>query len=170
MDGEERYEHYEAMAYEQGARHVRFITPDDVRLDPRCYLKCKFGCEEWGRKWTCPSTPGGIPVDEFKKMLDRYSTIMLMHAPTENKNQEISFSVEHQAYYDSLYFVFSVVGCNRCESCMFPDPCPHKYKAHPSMQAMGIDVFATVHALGLPLKTLICPDDEENWYSLVLLE
>jgi hypothetical protein len=38
------------------------------------------------------------------------------------------------------------------------------------MQAMGIDVFATTHAQGLPLDTLVDPDDEENWYSLVLIE
>jgi predicted metal-binding protein len=170
MDVDDRFKAYATMAYDLGARHVRFITPNDVKLDPRCYLKCRYGCEEWGRKWTCPSAPGIIPLDEFKAMLDQYHAIMLIHAPTFVLNQEISFAIERQAYYDGHYFAFSLAGCALCEPCMYPEPCPYQYKARPSMQAMGIDVFATAHAQGLPLDTLVGPGDEENWYSLVLIE
>jgi hypothetical protein len=36
---------------------------------------------------------------------------------------------------------------------------------------VGIDVFKTVRALGLPLTTLSDPNTEEqNWYSAVFIE
>jgi hypothetical protein len=38
------------------------------------------------------------------------------------------------------------------------------------MQALGIDVYATARRQGLPLSTLKDESEEQNWYSLVLIE
>ena len=43
--------------------------------------------------------------------------------------------------------------------------------ARPAFHSVGIDVFATVHRFGLPLRTLFDPGKEEqNWYSAVFVE
>ncbi len=164
-------EKYVKMALELGALHAMIIKPQDVVLDPRCYLKCMYGCDEWGKKWTCPSAPGAIDIWEFEKILQRYKNILLIHVPDKYSNQSISFAIEQQAFVDGYYFAFSISDCSLCkDSCAYPKPCSNPNKARPSMQSLGIDVFATVQSKSLPLSTLKNEEENQNWYSLVLIE
>ena len=163
-------EAYVTMAMDMGARDARLIGPDDVVLDPRCYLKCRFGCPDWGRQWTCPSAPGAITMQEFQPMLERYSAILLIRAATKEDNQRISFGIERQAYLDGYYFAFSLSDCSLCDSCSYPGACSAPGEARPAMQSVGIDVFATARRQDMPIVTLAKGEDElQNWYSLVLI-
>ena len=158
---------YVAMAREMGALDAVLIGPDEVKLDPRCYLKCMYGCPDWGTQWTCPSAPGAITIEQFRRMLERYRYILLIRAANKQDNQRI----ERQAYIDGYYFAFSASDCGLCASCAYPQPCKFPHKARPAMQALGIDVFFTARAQNLPISTLAEGEDaQQNWYSLVLIE
>ena len=39
---------------ELGATEAKIIDTDAIVFDSRSYLKCRFGCNRWGRYWTCP--------------------------------------------------------------------------------------------------------------------
>jgi predicted metal-binding protein len=42
--------------------------------------------------------------------------------------------------------------------------------ARPSMEACGIDVYATVHNNGFPVKVLTAKEEKANYYGLLLIE
>lgn len=158
------------MALKMGAKDAKIISAEDLVFDPRTLLKCMYGCDDWGKNWTCPSAPNALKPWEAEKLLNKYKHGILIHARDFKLSQDISFQIETQAFFDGYHLAFSMSDCALCENCSFPNPCRFPHKARPSMQALGIDVFATVKKSGLPLKTLKTKDEIPNCYSLVLLE
>jgi predicted metal-binding protein len=165
-------ERYAVLARELGAVDAVIIDIQDVVFDPRTYLKCMYGCSTWGKSWICPSAPGALKPWEAKDVLSRYEKALIIHTYDKDSSQRISFSIESKAFVDGYYFAFSMSDCGLCAECSFPngEPCRFPKQARPAMQAMGIDVFATVGGQGLPIETLADESQKENWYSLVMLE
>jgi predicted metal-binding protein len=107
---------------------------------------------------------------EAEKVLRRYCRGILVHTHDAKRLQEITYQIEIEAFHDGYPFAFELAECYLCETCTFPAPCVFPAKARPSMQALGIDVYATVKKLGLPMKTLKRKDETPDFYGLVLLE
>ena len=51
-----------------------------------------------------------------------------------------------------------------------PAACKHPDLARPSMEAAGIDVYATARAAGLPIEVVTSQQCPQNHYALVLVE
>ena len=70
-------------------------------------------------------------------------------------------------YYKSIAF-----GSGMCKLCAECDPagCRRPERAIPSMEACGIDVFATGRRFGLEIHTLRCEDETRSHFGLVLVE
>jgi predicted metal-binding protein len=153
-----------------GAAHAVVMDATDIVLDPRTYLKCMYGCKDWGKNWTCPSAPGAVRPWEFCNILKRYKKAVLVHCADKKLSQKISMALEKEAFLDGHYFAFSMSDCALCEGCAWPAPCRNPKDARPSMQALGIDVYATARGQGLPISVLRDKKDSQNWYSLVLME
>ena len=162
---------YAALARRLGAADALVIASRDVVVDGRAYLKCMYGCKGWNANWTCPSAPGALKPWEFEPLLRRYAGGVLIHCAGKRESQQISGAVEAAAFRDGHYFAFAMSDCALCRRCAYPKaPCRFPERARPAMQGLGIDVFATVRRLGLPLKTLADRDERpQNWYSLVLI-
>ena len=161
---------YVRMAKDMGATHAVAIHARDIVLDPRTYLKCMYGCKDWGHNWTCPSAPGAMKPWDFQNILRRYRHAVLIHCGDKKTSQKIAYAIERQAFLDGRYFAFSMSDCALCERCAHPGPCRVPRQARPAMQALGIDVFATARKQKLPLVPLKKLNEPQNWYSLVLLE
>jgi predicted metal-binding protein len=73
---------------------------------------------------------------------------------------------------DGFHFAFSLADCGLCKECskIVNEPCRVPAKARPAFHSVGIDVFKTVHGLGLPLMVAQDYDAELNWYSAVFIE
>ena len=164
-------EKYINLAREHGALNVVAITPDDVVFDGRTILKCMFGCNSWGKGCTCPSKEGFLPLDEMKKLFMMYKTVLVIHSTDKKAAHNASFAVEREAYLDGDVLSFSTSDCAVCEECAGKnlEPCRNIRMARPSWHSIGIDVFATIKKLGLPLKPLRSEDEEQNWYAAVWL-
>ena len=52
------------------------IPAEDIVVENRVVLKCRFGCDDYGKKLTCP--PFVPKVDEFRKMLKDYKHAMIV--------------------------------------------------------------------------------------------
>ena len=169
-DSMEKAEKYARIALEMGAKDSKVISVKDIVFDPRTLLKCMYGCEEWGKSWTCPSAPKALMPWEAEKILKKYNWGILIRTQDPKLAQEISFQVEMKAFFDGYPLAFSMFDCYLCETCVFPDPCRFPEKARPSMQALSIDVYATVKKLGLPIEPLKTKGDKPNYYALVLIE
>lgn len=161
---------YTLLARQKGALDAVLIERRNIILDPRTILKCQFGCTGWRHNWTCPSAPGAVTVWEFARIIKRYKKALLIHTHNKILSQKISYEIERKAYLDGYYFAFSLSDCSVCRKCSFPKDCRAPEKARPAMQSVGIDVFATAHKQGLPIKTLATKDEQPDWYSLVLIQ
>jgi len=162
---------YTHLALSLGALNAVAVTPDDIVFDARTLLKCMFGCGAWGKGCTCPSRPGFPSLSEFETLLRKYKTVLIIHSHDKHIAQKASYAVEREAFLDGDSLAFSMSDCGLCEQCagQTHEPCRNVRMARPSFHSVGIDVFATVNKLGLPLKALREPDEEQNWYSAVWL-
>ena len=166
----EKAEKYVKIALEMGAEHSRVISIDDIVFDPRSLLKCMYGCSDWGKRWTCPAASKRLKPWEAERILKRYHWGLLIHTDNPKLAHEISLEVEMKAFFDGYPFAFSIIDCYLCETCAFPDPCRFPKKSRPELQALGIDVYATVRTQGLPIMPLKTRNEKPNYYALVLIE
>lgn len=169
----EKYLPYLEFAQAQpGVVDARLIGADEVVFDPRTILKCMYGCTGWNNRWVCPSAPGGLRPWEAEPIFRRYRAVVVIHTREAEASQKASFALERKAFLDGLYFAMSLSDCGLCGecACRTGEPCRFPIQARPAAQGVGIDVFATVHRLGLPLRTLADETEEQNWYSFVFLE
>lgn len=159
-------------ALELGATDAVSFGIDDIVFDPRTLLKCMFGCGDWGRCHTCPSRPGFPKPAEFEQLLRRYSWGVIIHAKDKHVSQNISYAIERDAFLKGYYFAFSLSDCSKCAECQLVSgkPCAFPGMARPAFHAVGIDVFKTVHNLGLPLNVLTDKTCQPDWYSAVFIE
>jgi len=162
---------YKEMALSFGANNAVVVSPGEIVFDGRTILKCMFGCRSWGKACTCPSRAGFLSLKEMKKLLMKYKTVLIIHSTDKKIAQKASLAIENEAYLDGDVFSFSMSDCALCEECAgYSDkPCINPIKARPSFHSVGIDVFSTAAALGLPLKPLRTADEEQNWYAAVWL-
>lgn len=162
---------YHSLAITKGAEHAVFVTPDDIVFDGRTLLKCMFGCSDWGRGCTCPSREGFLKPWEWETLLRKYSSVLIIHSHHQRVAQNASYAVEREAFLEGDVLAFSMSDCILCAECAGKShhACRNPKQARPAFHSVGIDVFATVHKLGLPLNPLRDTDEEQNWYAAVWL-
>jgi len=162
---------YINMALSLGADHAVLVTPDDIVFDGRTLLKCMFGCSDWGHGPTCPSRGGFLKPWELEPLLRKYKSVLIIHSTDKKIAQKASYAIEKEAYFDGDVMVFSMSDCAICGSCAGKagKACVDVKRARPAFHSVGIDVFATVHKLGLPLLSLREEGEEQNWYAAVWL-
>ena len=162
---------YLTLANRPGVEHVLAVSPDDIEFDGRTLLKCMFGCSDWGKGCTCPSKPGFPKPWELEPLLRKYKTVLIIHSHSKKIAQEIAFDIEREAYLDGDVLAFSMSDCAICDECAGKSgqECRDVARARPAFHSVGIDVFATVTKLKLPLTPLRNEDDIQNWYSAVWL-
>ena len=157
-------------AYEMGAVDAKIIPAEQIVFDPRSHLKCRFGCNRWGRYWTCPPNLR-LSQDQFLEGFRRYRHAMFIKALDPKQGQEISVAIEKEAMLaHNCPFSFALAMCVQCEACAFPEPCRHPHLARPSMDGYGVDIGRTVESIGFKVEF-----DKEGkmlpvWYVMVLLD
>jgi len=133
-------------------------------------LKCKYGCNEYNKKLTCP--PHSPSYDEMKEILKEYTHALLLHGHMSWQMRYMITKIEEKAFSMGFYKAFGLGAgpCQLCEHCDTVSTCIRTEDARPSMEACGIDVFQTVRNLNLKIETLTSKADEVNIYGLILLE
>lgn len=69
-----------------GALEAKIISPDKVVIEDRVLLKCRTGCDSYGKKFVCP--PFTPTPNEFRKMLKEYRKVLIVKFPTEAEAEE----------------------------------------------------------------------------------
>ena len=164
---------YIEQALALGAADAVSIAVSDIRFDSRTLLKCLYSCP-YGPRHTCPTAPGSPNMEQYREMISRYSRGVLVHGHEKKQALDIAFELERRAFVDGYHLAWSLSGCPGCAAgCALKEgkPCRFVKRARPQLYSVGVDVFATVHGLGLPLHTLTDPErEEQNWYGLTLME
>ncbi len=174
---------------EQGASEVHLIPVKSIVVDERVRLKCQIPlCDTYGRNLMCP--PNLPSVEDFRRALGRFSQGILIQVSASipmqsggNLSEDVFASArklhelvnrgERMAFEGGLHFATGLIGgccrlCDECVAVLGETKCRFPFKARPSMEAMGIDVFSTLENVGLPVAGLpIC--DRVTWTGIILI-
>ena len=155
---------------ELGAGKARLIDTGQIVFDPRSHLKCRFGCNRWGRFWTCPPHLS-ISQEMFMEAFQKYEKAIVIKTADPRVGQEVAVAMEKEAMlHNGCGFAFALALCVQCEECAYPDPCLHPHLARPAMDAYGMDIAKTLEPLGLKVEYDKGGQLLPVWYSMVLLE
>jgi predicted metal-binding protein len=165
-----------ARLQESGVDDVMIIETATVVTAPWVRLKCRFGCGGFGLRLCCP--PHTPSPEETRKVLDSYGQALLLHKHwikgygTIQKFNEELVELERALFLDGFYKAFAMGSgpCTLCAECDTSGTCRNAERARPSMEACGIDVFATARYHGLPIEVVRTRNQERNIYGLVLVE
>ena len=165
-------EKYIKKALDLGAENAVRFTIKDIAFDSRVVLKCIFGCKDYGLLHTCPYQKSPLTMEEYQRILEKYSWGVLIGCSDKPTSQLVSYEIERECFLDGYYFAFSLSDCGLCKTCakgsqadcLFPD------RARPAFHSVGIDVFKTARNFDLPIDVLRGKSDPQNWYSAVFIE
>lgn len=179
-------------AIEKGATKAKIIPVHEIVLDERVILKYQVPlCNEYGNHLLCP--PNSPSLKQFREVLKKYSNGLLIQLRTpmdqvgsksEGSRKKVIYEGAHELHEivnivekaaQELDFIFAAgfIGgaCKLCDPCVGVKSgraCKHPFKARPSMEAVGIDVYLTAQRAGLEFSHDI--EKEVVWNGLVLLE
>lgn len=153
-----------------GARDCKIINVSTVKIAAWVRNKCQFGCSGFGSSLTCP--PYSPTPEQTQKVLDCFKQAILVHSADEADISGIVYKIEKEAFLAGFYKAFAMGAgpCDLCPSCNTDKTCRHPYKARPSMEASGIDVYKTARNNGYKIEVLKATNCKENYFGLVLVE
>lgn len=169
------------MVKKLGATDAKVIKSSQVVVKDWVRMKCRFGCDDYGKKLTCP--PYSPTPDEFRKVLAEYRWAVLLrfegsqHEGTkktltyERNIHDLVVKMEREAFLSGYYAAIGLAAgpCPHCDECDLK-ACKHPYLARPSMEGCGIDVFATARGAGYNIKVVVDESEKPTFYALLLLE
>ncbi|MFH1349649.1 MAG: DUF2284 domain-containing protein [Pseudomonadota bacterium] len=176
-------EKYCKLAMEWGATHVKQIHPSSVVTAPWVRWKCQFGCPMYGLGYCCP--PESPTPEQTRAVIDCYHRAILFHRevikkPGQGRRKLVQgyydklVDLEGEMFKDGYYkaYVYIAGHCDRCEECgkIKGTPCKFSFKARPSMEASGIDVYQTARNNGFFIKPLRDKEEPWNFYCLMLVD
>lgn len=164
-------EKYIKLARELRMVDAMVISPQQIFLDIRAILKCRWGCEDF-LQGNIRCDKRGTTYQERVEMVKRYNHIVLLHSHDARELSAAVLEIERTAFLDGYYFAFGIRTCNLCEICAVKqgNSCPTPDKVRPCDSIFGIDVYKTARNLGLPCEVLQNRNDIQNRYGFVLID
>ncbi|MBI4701298.1 MAG: DUF2284 domain-containing protein [Deltaproteobacteria bacterium] len=161
---------YARRAVELGAQGAKIVGPRAVRCAQWVRLKCQYGCDGYGGCHTCP--PYSPTPERTRQVLDEYAHLLLVHVGRWRSASRIATRLEREIFLEGHHkaFAWGAGPCVLCRSCDPSGPCRHPDRARPSMEACGIDVFATARRAGFPIAVVRLRREQANYFALVGIE
>jgi predicted metal-binding protein len=145
-------------------------------------MKCLYGCDRYGRQACCP--PNVPSVEDCRRFFGEYSTVAVFHfekrvgAPEERHAWAAQvydglLRLEREVFLSGFEkaFLLPISSCHVCSECVAArHECKQPALARPTVEALAVDVFATVRSLGLPIEVLSDYGQAMNRYAFLLLE
>jgi len=172
----------EELARSFGAEECKWTSGDDVQVRQWVRFKCMFGCETYGKKGGCPPAVPSVP--ECQALFKEYDRILVMRLSTKledpkdrgawcHKKNARLLKLEREVFLAGYHkaFLLEMDECRMCKDCAATRvDCKKPKLARPSPEALAVDVFGTVRALGFPIEVLSEHDQTMNRYSFLLIE
>ncbi len=173
---------FEALFRSHGYADFTWIDPRKIVVAQWVRMKCRYGCDEYGRTATC--APNAPSVTECREFFNEYSTGVIFHfekqvdAPEDRHawsrwvNREL-LSLEREVFilgYERAFLLF-MDSWPLCPDCVgTKTDCRNPEDARPSPEALAVDVFSTVRQYGLPIEVLRDHAQPMNRYAFLLIE
>jgi predicted metal-binding protein len=132
-------------------------------------MKCRYGCPNYGHNRCCP--PYSPAWEEMRAILGNYTTAILFRTHSITAGTPLAVSVAAGLFRRGYYKVlpFGTGSCRLCAECT-PDSCPRPWETAPSMEACGVDVFATVRNAGVEVSSYAPEGSVPDCFGLILVE
>jgi predicted metal-binding protein len=174
-----RLDSYAEKAKSLGVSTAEIVDTRNVVVGNWVRLKCQYGCGGYGECLTCP--PYSPTPDYTKEMIGEYSKGLLMQIESISlmgrsrpgpRLRKIVAVLEREIFLDGHYKAFGMASgpCRFCKTCDTDQPCKHPYKARPSMEACGIDVYQSARNCGFELEVVKTEDCPYSCIALILIE
>lgn len=153
-----------------GVSDCRLISAEKIHVSEWPELKCRFGCDHYGSPHCPPHAP---QAEHTRKAISGYcSALIIQGEPPTQDFQRMVLQAEREAFLIGFHraFAYWAGPCSLCKICVDDKNCCNRKDARPSMEAAGIDVYETVRAAGLSLRTLADKTDFVKYFGLILLE
>ena len=157
------------MAKKLGASDAKIIKAATIRTGAWVKMKCRYGCDGYNTNNCCP--PHTPTHTQTQEVIDCYKIALLVHNKRVSSTTGIIVRLEREIFLSGYYKALGLGAgpCQLCAECSIGE-CKHSYQARPSMEACGIDVFATARANGFPIVVVKNRGCEGNYYGLVMIE
>lgn len=146
---------------------VEFRT-DTIETAPWTIFKCQYGCPHYGKNHCCP--PEAPSWRETQAIVDCYTRGILFRCHDDSLVTPLAKKAERQLFLDGFYKAISFGSgtCKKCKKCA-PDGCIHPGEVIPSMEACGMDVYATLKANHIDLFPVKDHEDTPNYFGMILV-
>jgi predicted metal-binding protein len=157
-------------AQAKGARDAKLIYASSVRCEAWVRMKCQFGCGGYGKRLSCP--PFTPKPEETAAVVACYKRAILIHCRDNDEVNQIIPHLERAIFLAGYYKALGLGSgpCHYCDRCNVKSRCVHPYLARPSMEACGIDVYATARANGFTINVVRSYREQGDYFGLVLVE
>ncbi|MEJ8553165.1 DUF2284 domain-containing protein [Tepidibacter sp. Z1-5] len=141
------------------------IKAKDIIVEERVYLKCAYGCKDFGKRLNCP--PNCISLDKFRKILSEYdkALILLQEYKISSKDNMIDvwedarreafrkmIEIEKFAFNNGHTFAHLLRpgSCNECERCK--EKCLKPSLRRFSPEAVGVNLDKTLKNVNIRIN------------------
>ncbi|MFH1219755.1 MAG: DUF2284 domain-containing protein [Candidatus Eisenbacteria bacterium] len=159
-----------AFALKRGADDARVINASTVECKAWVRIKCQFGCGGYNKRLTCPPfTPG---PEETAAVVACYRKAIMIHCVSNGVVNRIIPHLERAIFLAGHYKALGLGSgpCHLCDRCNTKGRCVQPYLARPSMEACGIDVYATARNNGFTINVVRSRREKGNYFGLVLVD
>jgi len=161
------------------------LNTSDICVASWVHLKCKYGCDKYGKSWCCP--PETKKKKKMQVILKEYRRALLLCGVLRNgdfykdnqRKRRIqvntwkgTLALERRLFLAGYYKAFGLVSeyCALCKACTYPQACKFPKDRRPSVESCSIDIFQTLRNINKQFKIAQNVTDEYNCYSIILLE
>jgi len=158
------------LAIKMGAVDAKSIDAKNVFVKDWVRLKCQYGCGGYGKSLTCP--PYSPTPEQTRRALKDYSRAILMRLPDESvATHDIVAKLERHVFLSGYYSALGLPAgpCERCKKCNLMR-CVYPRLARASMEACGIDVYATAMKNGFHIEVLRSRRQKPTYFGLLLVK
>ena len=171
----------EEIFHKHGFNDYKWIKPEEIITANWVRMKCLFGCPKSGNCASCP--PNTPSVAECRAFFDEYKDIAAIRleidlTKSENHDDEMTemnkklLGLEREVFLAGSFkaFLLFADSCSFCKECVSSlDDCKQPTLSRPTLEALAMDVYSTVRAVGMPVNVLQTYNDTMNRYAFLLV-
>jgi predicted metal-binding protein len=154
----------------------------DIAVENRIALKCAYGCRSYGKRLSCP--PHIISIDEFRKVLQEYSNVLLLveehdtsgvpdvlevWGELRKESFQKMFELEQEAFRKGFIYaqLLRPGSCNECAVCNL-EKCIKPELRRFAPEAVGINLQKVMESAGTELE--FCKPEKTLCVGILLVE
>lgn len=159
----------------------KWIDPKKIIVSQWVRMKCRFGCQEYGRGGACP--PETPSVAECKEFFREYDDAIILHFEglMDKPEDRHAWSANINARLVKLERAVFIAGFERAfqlfmDSCCFckectgsRTTCQNPRMARPAPEAMAVDVYGTVREAGFRINVLRDYDQKMDRFAFLMI-